>query len=225
VNLLGFLAALALAAQAPFQLGPGDPRIRLVAYAPDQVVSLPVADGYAAVVALGPDERVESVVVGDSAMWQVTASKRGDHVVVKPLGRAAPTNMVVITGERRYVFLLEPGDAAGWAPFVLRFTYPGAEAVAPASAVATPVATYRVRGSRPLFPAAMSDDGRRTTIGWSKDVALPAVFAVEKGGRERLVNGRMVDGDYVIEGVAERFVFRLGKARATARRLPTGSTR
>lgn len=207
---------------APPPFVPSDPRIRTVPYSENQVVSLPVSPGYAAVVSLNPDERVESIVVGDSASWQVTASKRGDHVVVKPLDRAGTTNMIVITGERRYVFLLEP-DMGGGAPFVLRFDYP-AQAPAPAEE-APPKASFRFRGARELYPETMTDDGVRTRIRWRPDRVLPAIFAVDRGGEERLINGRVVEGTYVVEDVAERFVFRSGRARATATRRPVEAKR
>jgi type IV secretion system protein VirB9 len=217
MNAATLIIALALAsAQVDGFTGLTDLRIRVISYDPGQVVTLPVSPGYAAVVELGPDERVDSVVVGDANSWQVTANKRGDHVVVKPLGNATTTNMVVITGDRRYVFLLQPGGSDGSSPFVLRFIYP--EAV-PVTAVATsPVATFRFRGAKALFPAAMQDDGRRTIVSWGKDTPLPAIFAVGDHGREALVNGRMVGTDYVIEGTAIRYIFRLAKARAVASR-------
>lgn len=218
-GLLALSAAAALGvAQLPFPPGPADPRVQSVPYVPDQVVTLAVEPGFAAVVELSPDERVDSVVVGDSAAWAVTANKRGDRVVVKPLGRAGATNMVVVTDQRRYVFLLEPGGG-GPSPFVLRFLYTQNTATDAVDAVdAAPPVTYRFRGAKTLFPAAMRDDGRRTTVTWGRDTALPAIFAVDASGREGLVNGRMEDGGYVIEGVAPRYVFRLGRARATATR-------
>lgn len=208
------LAGALAVAQAGASFDVSDPRIQTVTYSAGQVVGLAVASGYAAVVELGPDERVDSVVVGDSSGWQVTASKRGDHVIVKPLGGATTTDMVVITGDRRYVFLLQPGGEGGPAPFVLRFVYPDEAPVA--LSAAAPVATFRFRGAKELYPVAMRDDGHRTTISWGRDTPLPAIFAITKDGREGLVNGRMVGGDYVIEGIAARYVFRLGKARATA---------
>lgn len=211
---------LLLAAQAlnpAMPLPPPDPHIRIVAYSSNQVVDLAVGAGYAAVVELSPDERADSVVVGNTAGWQVTATKRGDSVVVKPLAGAATTDMVVVTGTRRYVFLLELGDRSGGSLFVVRFTYPDGDAPAVA---APPLATYRFRGAKELWPATMHDDGKRTIVTWSAGTLLPAVFAVTRNGREAIVNGRMVDGDYVIEATAPRFVFRLGNAQAVADRRP-----
>jgi type IV secretion system protein VirB9 len=204
--------------QAEQALEPSDPRILAVPYSAGAVVTLSVNPGYAAVVELSPDEQVESVVVGNSSAWQVTTSRRGDRVVVKPLS-AVPTNMVVITDSRRYVFLLEPADS-GMSPLVLHFTYPSNGPVALQASM--PIAGYRMRGARELYPLAMVDDGQRTTITWGAPITMPAVFAVDDRGRETLVNGLMVDGDYVIQGTAPRYVFRRGKARATAIRKPQG---
>jgi type IV secretion system protein VirB9 len=186
-----------------------DRRIRLLPYDPEQVVTLSVSPGFASVVELAEDERVENLVVGNSGAWQVTANKRGDRVIVKPLPGAAQTNMVVLTATRRYVFVLDP---FGETSFVMRFSYP--QPVQAAVAVA-PEVTYRLRGDKVLFPLAMYDDGRRTVIRWSAQHPLPAVFAMN-GTQERLINGRMVGDDYIIEGASPRYRFRYGGADATA---------
>ena len=187
-----------------------DRRMQLVPYDPNRVVTLSVSPGFASIVELAEDERVENLVVGNSAAWQVSANKRGDRVIVKPFGGAAPTNMVVITATRRYVFMLDP---FGETSFVMRFTYP--QPVQTAAASVVPETTYKMRGDKVLFPLAMYDDGRRTVIRWSAQHPLPAVLAVN-GREERLINGRMVGEDFVIEGASPRYKFRYGSANATA---------
>ncbi|MCY7398761.1 MAG: TrbG/VirB9 family P-type conjugative transfer protein [Sphingomonas bacterium] len=193
----------------------GDRRIQLLTYDPDQIVTLAVSPGFASVVELGEDERVENVVVGNSAAGQVTANRRGDRVIVKPLGNAGPSNLIVLTGSRRYVFVLDP---FGETSFIMRFRYPQAVQAAAATATAASGAPlgYRFRGNKGLFPLAMSDDGRRTTIRWGEQNVLPAIFSMNDGRNEQLVNGRMVGNDYVIEGAAPRYKFRYGTAEATA---------
>jgi len=186
-----------------------DPRIQLLPYDPNRVVTLSVSQGYASVLELAEDERVENLVVGNSGAWQVSANKRGDRVIVKPLPGAGQTNMVVLTASRRYVFVLDP---YGQSSFVMRFSYP--QPVQPAVAV-VPAASYRMRGSKALFPVAMYDDGRRTVIRWSAGRPLPAILAWN-GVEERLVNGRMVGDDLILEGAAPRYKFRYGGADATA---------
>lgn len=207
------LAAMAFSGQQG-GASPMDPRVQLLSYDADRVVPLPIDAGYAAVVELGRDEAIQNVVVGNSAVWQVTASGAGDRVVVKPLAGAIATNMIIVTDLRRYIFLLQPAEGGGQGLFAVRFTYPET----PAPAAATQVATYRFGGAKTLFPSAMRDDGKRTTITWGDHTALPAVFAESDKGGEAAVNGRMVGRDYVIEGTSRRYVFRLGEARAVASR-------
>ena len=62
----------------------------------------------------------------------------------------------------------------------------------------------------------MSDDGQRTTIRWAHDTPLPAIFAVDNQGKQAIVNGRMANGDYVVEGIAASYLLQRGDARATA---------
>lgn len=187
-----------------------DRRIRLLPYDPEQVVTLSVSPGFASVVELAEDERVENLVVGNSGAWQVTANKRGDRVIVKPLPGASQTNMVILTASRRYVFVLDP---FGQTSFVMRFSYP--QPVQAMAAAAGPETTYKLRGAKTLYPLAMFDDGHRTVIRWSAGHPLPAIFAVN-GTQERLVNGRMVGDDMVVEGASPRYKFRYGRAEATA---------
>lgn len=214
-TLLALCVAVLDMAQAPPPVM-GDAHIQHVTYSADHVVTLQAAIGYALVVELAEDDRIETVVVGNAATWQVTANKQGDRLIIKPLGAAAPTDMVVATDARRYVFTLEPASGPDAAPFVVRFDYP--QTVPAVMAAVTPVAHYRLHGDAALFPAAMTDDGHRTTVTWKADAPLPAIFALDDQGREAIVNGRMVEGDYVIEGVSKRYVFRRDKIKAVATR-------
>ena len=212
---MGVLALALLLAQPAPSAAPADPRIQLLPYDPDRIVSLPVGPGFAAVVELAPEERAENIVVGNSAAWQVTANRTGDRVVVKPLAGAMPTNMIILTGSRRYLFMLEPGSGYdGQSLFVMRFSYP--EAQQAAATIAPPQSSYRFRGDKALFPRTMYNDGNRTVISWDKQAALPAVFALDRKSKEQLVNGRMVGDDFVIEGSAARYKFRFGNAEALA---------
>ncbi|MFZ3482145.1 TrbG/VirB9 family P-type conjugative transfer protein [Sphingomonas sp. 3-13AW] len=222
--MLATLAYIATAAQVSSPLMPvapphdriADTRIQTLVYDGSQVFDLRIGAGYAAMIELATEERVETIVVGNDAGWHVTPSRSGNRVIVKPMDGAMMTNMVIVTDQRRYVFVINSQAGEGSGTFVLRFSYPDS----PTNEVQHQRrnADYRLKGARELFPLLMSDDGKRTTITWDLNTALPAIFAVDERGQEALVNGRMVDGDYRIEGVAQRYVFRLGKARALATR-------
>lgn len=207
-----FAAALAQIAHS----APVDERIRLVTYDPNQVFNLSVGPGYAAVVELGADETIQNVVVGNITGWQVTPDSSGQRIVIKPLAGAPTTNMIVVTETRRYTFLLDSNGGQSRDLFVLSFRPSDPNALGTSQSI--PVATYKLSGTKTLFPETMNDDGKRTIITWNDKVLLPAVFAVGEGGQEEMVNGRMLGANYVIEGIFPKFVFRLGNAKAVASR-------
>ncbi|NBC35634.1 TrbG/VirB9 family P-type conjugative transfer protein [Novosphingobium sp. FSY-8] len=210
--------------------GPGDPHIQTVAYDPQQVVALHVANGFAVVLRFGADERIETVTLGDPAGWSVQANRRADQLVVRPLAPGRVTNLTVITDQRAYGFSLygaAPGD--GVQPYLLSFTYGdanmGANAGGGARADGAAQGRYRLSGEAALWPEEMSDDGTFTRMRWAADRRLPAIYAQGAGGALALVNGLMRDGVYVIEGVHARLVFVAGGQRAAATRIPSEGAR
>ena len=219
--LLALLMPLAATAQVRPTPGPGDPRIQTVLYDTNQVVQLQVATGYQLTVEFALDERIENVAVGDSGAWQVTANKRGDHLFIKAVQSGVTTNLTVVTDARSYMFELLPlyGPLPDMA-YTVRFTYP-APAVA-AVADATPAAApgrYKLGGAKAIRPTEIDDDGEKTYIVWPPEKPLPAIFAIDEKGREMLVDGAMRDGQYVIDSVKPKLLFRLDKDVASATRV------
>ena len=216
------LAAAPLAAQVQPHGGSGDPRVQLVDYDADQVVQLQAAPGYQLTVQLGPDEQIENVAVGDSAAWQVTPNRRGDHLFVKPIQPGVATNLTVVTSVRVYLFELLPfAGSNGDMAFTVRFRYPdaGTADTDTAEAEARVEGRYRISGERSLRPSRISDDGRHTYIEWPSDRAIPAIYAVDARGRESLVNGMMRDDVFVVDSVAPRLVFRIDRHVSRANRI------
>lgn len=224
MRILLFLAAVALAsAPAAAQVRPqaengSDPRIQSVVYAVDQVILLEGAPGYQITLELSPDERIETVAIGDSSAWQVTANKRGDLLFVKALVGGVSTNMTAITNVRTYNFDLAPASTSQMA-YSVRFHYPPPAAAEEELADAAAEGRYRLGGDRALRPSEISDDGVHTYIRWPRDRALPAVYAVTDGGLEMLVNGMMREDDlFVIDSISKKLVFRIDDNVATATR-------
>lgn len=219
--LLALLAPVAANAQLRPTPGPGDPRIQSVVYDSNQVVQLQVATGYQLSVEFALDERIENVAVGDSGAWQVTPNKRGDHLFIKAIQPGVTTNLTVVTDARSYMFDLQPlyGPLPDMA-YTVRFTYPAlAEATVAATAPAMAPGRYKVTGTRAIRPTAIDDDGEKTYIVWPPEKPLPAIFAIDEKGREMLVDGAMRDGQYVIDSVKPKLLFRLDKDVASAVRV------
>lgn len=219
------VAGGALASEAP-RPGRVDARIRTVGYDPDQVVRLRGYMGTALTLEFAEDERIENVSTGDALGWQITPNKRANLLFLKPIDRAASTNMTVITDRRRYNFELSVAPAG--APrdelaYAVRFTYP-APPPPPVVLAAEPAPPpppeqrntgYAWEGARGLIPSAVWDDGKATFFQWPEGVTLPTVFAVGGDGGERLVNMTARDGSFVVEEVAQRFKVREGRQTLT----------
>ena len=227
------LAAAPAAAQISPQPRPGDPRLQTVMYDPTQIIQLRGAPGYQLTIELSPDEQVQSVALGDTGAWQVSANKAGDHLFIKPAQASVATNMTVITTVRTYNFDLVPlaGPAMDMA-YIVRFQYPADEinGAMPATAsndTTSPraAAHYRVEGDRALRPSAVTDDGLHTYISWPADSALPATFQLGDDGKERLVNGIMRGNSFVVDGIAKKLVFRIDARTASATRVPPRKAR
>lgn len=211
-----------IAAFAAFaQPAAGQSRVETVEWHPDQVVPLQVAAGYQLMVEFAADEHIQSVAVGDSGAWQVTPNREGDRVFVKPLQGGLSTNLTVVTSARTYTFELSPlsGPSADM-PYVVRFSYPAADATAEAEPAGTVAGRYRLSGAHALRPSRISDDGVHTYIEWPRDRALPAVYSIDERGQESLVNGMMRDDLFVIDAVVRRLVFRIDRDVARAERVP-----
>lgn len=190
-----------------------DPRIQTLPYDAGRVYELPVSPGYASIVEFEPDELVDSVVLGDGDGWQVTLTSEANRLVIKPAAGAMTTNLIVVSSKRRYLFLLSP-SRMGRDIHALRFSFGEDAQIAEAGVPAR----YRFRGDRSLIPKDMADNGGTTTINWPSQTALPAVFAFDRDGKEMLVRSRATGAGYIIQGIHDRYVFRLGDSMAIARR-------
>ncbi len=209
-------ASPALGQDAGEPLATSDHRLRTVIYDANAVVTLSVAPSYQLTVLFAGGEKIGSVAVGDSNAWQVTASKSGDSLFIKPISSFVRTNMTVITDTRVYLFDLVPGSSVDSA-YIVRFVYPTMSTQIDVPSAQAP-GTYRLGGRRSLRPASIEDDGRRTFINWSDASAMPAVFGIGPSGEETLVDGYMRAGRFTIDRVYRRLVFRLDRQSASATR-------
>lgn len=212
-------AAFAQPTAAPPAATRVDPRIRVIAYDPNAVVSVDAAFGFQMMIQFGPDERIENVSIGDGSAWQVTPNKAATLLFIKPVDIATRTNMTVVTDRRSYLFELNARTASagrsayGDPAYVMRFIYPADKASAP---VKPPPperrnTAYSYTGARSTLPAEVFDDGKFTYFRWPEQVSVPALFLAAADGSESLVNYSVRDGFQVVEQTAPRFVLRNGK--------------
>jgi type IV secretion system protein VirB9 len=197
--------------------GDGDPRIHVVAYLPNEVVELHSVLGFQLSVEFDPQERIENVAIGDSLGWQVTPNRKANLLFIKPMANRPDTNMSVVTNLRRYNFQLSVRAKAAnkMTPYSVRFLYPEAAiaVVLPPPPIPPPVDrnhAYSYKGSTKILPARLFDDGQATFFEFRGQEDLPAIFAVEPGGEESVVNSHVLDGFIVVDRLAPAFVLRRG---------------
>ncbi len=216
-------AGAALAQSTMPAPGPVDPRMRVIAYDPDQVVALAGHLGYQMMIEFDAGERIENVSIGDSVSWQITPNRAANLLFIKPVERHAATNMTVVTNLRRYAFELrayDPGRAENLITYNLRFIYPAPPAVleeAPPVEAEPDVAelnfNYSFSGARAIIPAKVFDDGRFTFFEFAEGLDSPAIFVIGPDGGEELVNNQVRGRYTVVDRVAEEFVLRYGRSR------------
>lgn len=214
-------APMVQAAIAP-DPGPGDPRIRVVHYDPNEVIELEATLGYQMTIEFGLGERIENVSIGDGFAWQLTPNHKANLLFIKPLDAKSTTDMTVVTNLRRYVFDLSARRAARHDDrsiiFGVRFEYPetfvaAAEPPPPPPPPSPPKDSnhaYEITGSRNSAPLKVFDDGHSTYFTFPETEEYPAIFAVDPDGKEAVVNSATRDGFVVVDRLAAAFVLRRG---------------
>ena len=221
---LSILLVLMVSGQAQ-----ADSRIKTKSYGESRVYSLTGHFGFQMAIEFNDDEVVENVAIGDSVSWQVTPNRRGNVIILKPISKAPPTNMTVVTSLRHYFFELNAKNAADARPgemvYVLRFTYPRSDAEKLEAAHEVNLAAvveetpedravnrnYSYQGSREIVPSQLFDDGRSTYFKWAEGAPTPAIFLVGKDDKESVINHGFEAGYIVVDRVAEIFSLKHGE--------------
>lgn len=205
-----------------------DVRIRQVMYSANEIYEIVGTYGYQTVIEFSDSEEIKLVAIGDSIAWQAVPA--GSRLFLKPVEPDTATNLTITTNKRIYYFNLvsSRNKSRDLLTYTVRFVYndaglmnPNSSAAAEVDVGSKPAAVgsktptdfnfnYQVSGSKEIPLVRAFDDGQFTYLQLSKTVDVPAVFIVDRDGKESLVNSR-VEGDYiVIERIATQFTLRNG---------------
>jgi type IV secretion system protein VirB9 len=220
--------AFAQQASTP-QPGPGDPRIKEFLYDADEIVAIHGQLGYELTIEFDPNERIENVSVGDSLSWQVTPNRKATLLFLKPMAKANPTSMTVVTTGRIYSFLLTAFEGKGPTDpkqmMRLRFLYPEPPPPPPAPVTVPPPPPrpedfnfdYSVSGQKQLQPIRVFDDGKSTYFQFDPKKDTPAVFVLGVDGKEEMAESRVSGAYTVADRISETFVLRYGRSTLKVR--------
>ncbi|MBS0341346.1 MAG: TrbG/VirB9 family P-type conjugative transfer protein [Proteobacteria bacterium] len=223
------LAVPAAAAATVPPTGKVDARVRVLAYSPDDVITLHGYVGYQIHLQFADGEEFVNLGSGDNAAFDVGAER--NHFFIKPREARASTNFTVLTNRRAYHFdyvisaTAPSGAAAKRMVYSVRFTYPEDDARAFAADAERRRIEARMRqaadrsrntnywfcGSGSLKPMAAYDDGVQTRLRFQARSEFPAMFIQNDDGSESLLNFNVEDDEIVIHRVARRFVLRRGQ--------------
>jgi type IV secretion system protein VirB9 len=183
---------------------------------------------YVCDVALESGESVLNLAIGDSARWVIAAGQSGPggatpHVFIKPTEAGLLTNVVITTNKRVYDIRLVSAVNAG--PPRISFWYPEEAAAAAAlqraadkqrqddQASKLPLLPpdkldygYRIDGAREIMPQRVYSDGVHTFIEFAAlPTDLPVLYAVAKDGSNQIVNFRVRDAVFIVDGTQSGF--------------------
>jgi type IV secretion system protein VirB9 len=218
------LASPATAAPATPAVPIADPRIGHYVYNENKVYRLDLYLKSVTALQFSENEEVQSILIGDSASWEVVKLKSGNVVSIKPTVPAATTNMTIYTDKRVYSFELHSvGEiAAGETTTLFRsvFTYPDEKKPKPETSLASgPIdSNYLLSGHASFRPLWVQDNGRQTTFFLPDGSRRPAIFKVGPDHSEQLINSRSEGTRVVVDGTSNYWVLRIGNESVCAGR-------
>ncbi len=202
-----------------------DARVRDVTYNSDNVTAIDATYGTSTMIELQPDEKIETLALGDSLAWKVEPNHKGDIIFVKPVDKQALSNLNVVTDKRIYSFLLRSNTRPpGQQIYAVRFGFPDNEASAKLLAAAKERAAYPnlkslnianansdygYKGASANKPVAVFDDGTKTWFRFEGET--PAIYIVDGDRNESLINFRTEGPFVVVDKVSPQWTLRNGQ--------------
>ena len=208
-----------------------DPRVRVVAYDPEQVIKLHGFVGYQIHFQFAEGETFVNLAAGDNKALDV--GYEANHLVLKPLAEKVATNITVITNRRVYQFdysasAERPDPDRQDVIYSLRFIYPQDEARKAAEELEQQHANLKLAsadqdphrprntnywgcGASAIRPEMAYDDGVQTRLRFAAHAEFPTMYVKNDDESESLVNFTVENDEVVIHRVARSFVLRRGK--------------
>lgn len=209
--------------------GSVDPRVRVVAYDPDDVIKLRGHVGYQIHIEWAPGESFVSLGAGDAGGFDIGTER--NHFFIKPKQDRLSTNLTVLTTHRTYHFEYTVARAPARpvsdpsVVYSIRFVYPQDQAQATIAQAARrkletrwsqPAARgrnldYWYCGAPSLKPVSASDDGVQTRLRFSAHAEFPAIFVRNDDDSESLLNFHIEQDEVIVHRVVRRLILRRGQ--------------
>lgn len=211
---------IAFADQSPQAL-PSDSRIKQFVYNENTVYRLDLHLKAITSVQFARNEEVKSILIGDSASWEVVRLNSGNVISIKPRVARAISNLTIYTDRRVYTFELRTvGDikrghkSSPNQNYRTTFVYPASAQVQEFNGGVgsgnNKNFDYFAAGDGQFKPVEVFDNGRQTFFEFDQNAPRPAIFKVDKKGKESLVNVRTNGKFTIVDSVSELWTVRIG---------------
>lgn len=192
-----------------------DPRIGQVTLSEGQPSSLIIRADRDMILLLPEGEHVKSIKTGNNSHVITHIPEPREGIILAAVGELLNSELVIQSENYEFHLLLSTTNVID-VPWLVKLKAANDQAAdVPASRTKT---SYKLIGSKLISPRNIYDDGKKTYIEWEDYQAIPAVFGIEGGRSEELVNGYMRNKVFVIDRVYQELVFRIDKEKVIAQR-------
>ena len=215
------LPGICMAERLPQTLGQ-DARVRHVSWSASDVIRIDTSLLVNTAVELGPGERINQVLLGDSESFEVEVLSNRNTVSIKPVVGGAATNMTIYTNRRAISFSLTEGRSRT-PTFRLVVNMPDDAPAIPQRPGGGRDVGYQVSGDSSLRPLRVWNDGTSTFFEFGRDLR-PSIFGLNGSGYEITQNSQTRGAVVRVNGVRDDYTIRIGEDYVCIRRVDGGFT-
>lgn len=215
----------------------GDTRIKTLLYSPREIFSVKFGVNHQSILELEQNEEIEIMAFGDPVPWNFNVI--GHRIFIKAIDPGVKTNLTIKTNKRLYLLDIESShiddeEVDDQITYLINFFYPeldsddvkkysvrnaGLEKPIPMAGKSDEIEgeainylyTYAGTSSK-ILPKRIFDDGKKTYFKFGMhNMDVPAIYAVDKEGRERRLPVN-IEGNYItIDSIQEQITLRSEK--------------
>ena len=215
------LPGICLAERLPQTLGQ-DARVRHVNWSASDVIRIDTSLLVNTAVELGPGERINQVLLGDSESFEVEVLSNRNTVSIKPVVGGAATNMTIYTNRRAISFFLTEGRSLT-PTFRIVVNMPDEGPATPQRPGGGRDVGYQFTGESSLRPLRVWNDGTSTYFEFAADLR-PSIFGLNVDGFEITQNSQTRGAVVRVNGVRDDYTIRIGADFVCIRRVEGGFT-
>ncbi|MEQ8922491.1 MAG: TrbG/VirB9 family P-type conjugative transfer protein [Marinovum algicola] len=208
VTAAALMTTPAFAERAPVTMGQ-DARVRHVTFNASDVIRIDTHLRVNTSIELGPGERINQVLIGDSVSFEVEVLSNRNVVSIKPVEARTATNMTIYTNRRAVAFSLTEGRSKTHS-FRVVVNFPEDRPKHRQLTGGRRDLGYQYAGSGDLRPLRVWNDGRSTFFEFRPGLR-PSIFGLNGKGYEITLNSQTRGEIVRVPGIRDAYTIRMGE--------------